>query len=129
MPGKCAIGLGEPEVQCIRRKKCCAIIDKPGCATAFLDHPAPIRNRKTTEKRGPGQCALGPGGRRSNGSEDKKGARPELTGLGVLMCSLTILNLLEAKKKDKGQKEGLASAPLALGGLRPKGSEEKSDRQ
>ena len=79
----------------------------------------------TKEKRGPGQCALGPGGLRSNGSETQKSARQELACLGVLLCSLAILNLFETTKKAKGENEDLTSAPLALGDLRSNGSEEK----
>ena len=75
-------------------------------------------------KGGLASAPLALGGLRPNGSEDKKSTGQELTGLGVRLCSLTILSLLETKK-DKGKKEGLASAPLALGGLRSNGSEEQ----
>ena len=64
-----------------------------------------------------------PGGG-SDGSEEKRVLGQNRQAWDVLLCSLTILNLFETKN-DKGKKESLASAHLALGGRRSNESEEK----
>ena len=87
-----------------RKRKRQARIDKPWCVAVFLGHRVFIRTQKGPQGKNARQRLLGPGGPEVRWITIKS-AKQDLTSLGVPLCPLVIVHMLETKQVKHNKKK------------------------